>query len=394
MSSTTAQRQDGPGWPIRPAAAASDSSATLTGALLSPQALRWYFGAVFSLFWAASSVTSILGGDGPLPWRLAGVVLLVVYCAAFVVAPPLAWTFAATGRLVTCAGLLALSFTLLPWLDRGTVTGLWTYVGVLVGMCVFTWSATLAMVGGLAMIALAVRVGDDGWTETSIVVPVLIVSLSLMMATFARTIATVNQLRATQAELEILTAERERSRVARDIHDILGHSLTVIAVKSELAGRLLDADPERARAEIADVESLARGALKDVRATVAGFRATTASGELAAARGALTAAGVTPELPSSTDAVLPAHRELVGWVIREGVTNVVRHAHASRCRVRLTAAQVEIADDGVGPRPGSASSTGLVGLSERVEAAGGRMSIGTSELGGFSLRVHLPEESR
>ncbi|WP_258060748.1 sensor histidine kinase [Rathayibacter rathayi] len=253
---------------------------------------------------------------------------------------------------------------------------------------------TVALIGTLALVALAVRIDGGGWTETAFVVPVIILSISLMMATFARTIATVHELQATRAELEVLTAERERSQVARDIHDVLGHSLTVITVKSELAGRLLDADPTRARTEIADVESLARGALADVRATVSGFRATTASGALAAARGALSAAGIAADLPSSTDTVLPQHRELVGWVIREGVTNVVRHSGASLCRIRLTACEVEIADDGTGPQPGTAGSTGLAGLRERVEAAGGQLSVGTSGLGGFRLAATLPQGTR
>jgi two-component system sensor histidine kinase DesK len=106
--------------------------------------------------------------------------------------------------------------------------------------------------------------------------------------------------------------------MARDVHDILGHSLTVITVKSELAARLMDVDPQRARSEIEDVETIARGALADVRTTVSGVRATTASGELVAARAALDAAGIEAELPLSTDNVPAANTELVGWVIREG----------------------------------------------------------------------------
>jgi two-component system, NarL family, sensor histidine kinase DesK len=209
------------------------------------------------------------------------------------------------------------------------------------------------------------------------------------MAAFARTTATIAQLRDTQAELELLAVERERNRMGRDLHDILGHSLTVITVKAELAGRLVDADPERARAEIGEVEGLARGALADVRATVAGFRGVNVSGELAAARSALTAAGIVADLPSSTDTVAADCRELAGWVIREGVTNVVRHSGASTCRISFRGREVEVADDGVGPSASATTSTGLSGLRERVEAVGGRMSVGRSDLGGFSLRVAL-----
>ncbi|WP_241560478.1 sensor histidine kinase [Rathayibacter iranicus] len=362
------------------------------GMFWTPLARRWYIGAVLSLFWVYMTLPSVLAFP-EWPGRVAGVALIAGFSIAFLVAPPIAWTVAPRGRALICAGMLALSLTLLPWLGRD-VTGLWTYVGVVVGMCLFSWWLTLGIIGALALVALALRCDGSAGTEGTVVVPVIIFSISLMMATFARTIATVDQLRTTRAELEVLTAERERSRVARDIHDILGHSLTVIAVKSELAGHLLAADPARARAEIADVESLARGALADVRATVSGFRATTASGALAAARDALSAAGISADLPASTDAVLPQHHELAGWVIREGVTNVLRHSAASHCRIRLTPCEVDIADDGVGLQEGTANSTGLAGLRERVEAAGGHLSVGMSELGGFRLAATLPRGVR
>jgi two-component system sensor histidine kinase DesK len=125
-----------------------------------------------------------------------------------------------------------------------------------------------------------------------------------------------------------------------------------------------------------------------VRATVAGFRGVSVSGELAAARVALSAADIALEAPATTDAVPPEHRELAGWVVREGVTNVVRHAQARRCRIRLDSRRVSVEDDGVGPTE-SAAGTGLTGLRERVDAAGGMLSIGRSDLGGFRLEVTL-----
>jgi len=287
-----------------------------------------------------------------------------------------------------CAALFAPTFLLFPRLGWGIV-GACTHVGVPNGMCVFPWRLTWPLILGLGILALVMNGLTDGWSENILYLPAIIVSISLMMAAFARTTAAMNQLRATQAQLEGLAVERERGRVARDIHDILGHSLTVITVKSELAGRLIDVDPARAKSEIAEVETLARGALADVRATVAGVRGVTVSGELASARSALTAAGIRAELPSSTDTVPLDSRELAGWVVREGVTNVLRHSAASVCRITLGARGVEIADDGVGPPESAASSSGLSGLRERVETAGGRMSVGRSDLGGFSLRVEL-----
>ncbi len=138
-----------------------------------------------------------------------------------------------------------------------------------------------------------------------------------------------------EAENARLAVADERNRFARDLHDILGHSLTVITVKAELANRLLDVDPARARAELVDLERLSRDALADVRRAVEGYRDLTLPGELARAREALRAAEIDADLPKSTDEVPSELRELFAWTVREGVTNVIRHSGASRCTVRL-----------------------------------------------------------
>lgn len=378
----------GPDWPVRPPSAAFAADARLPRALWTRGVVSWYTGAVFALLWLLSVGQDVVDASGSTVTAVFGVALVCLFGVAFLIAPPIAWTLPARGRMWVCAALLALSFTLFPWIGWG-VAGMWTYVGVTVGMCVFPWRITWPVVGGLGLVALVTAGLTDGWTEGILWLPAIIVSISFMMAAFARTTAAMNELRATQAQLEAMAIERERGRVARDIHDILGHSLTVITVKTELAGRLVDVDPARAKAEIGEVEVLARGALADVRSTVAGFRQVSVTGELAAARAALGAAGIRLDAPSSTDAVDPAHRELAGWIVREGVTNVVRHSSATLCRIRLDGDAVEIADDGVGPTEASETSTGLSGLRERVEAAHGTMTVGRSDLGGFRLRVML-----
>jgi two-component system sensor histidine kinase DesK len=176
----------------------------------------------------------------------------------------------------------------------------------------------------------------------------------------------VDLVRAREENARLAVAE-ERSRLARDLHDILGHSLTVITVKAELAGRLLDVDPARARSELADVERLGREALADVRQAVEGYREVTLPGELARARAALAAADITADLPGSADEPRGELRELFAWAVREGVTNVVRHSRARSCRVVLDATSVAVLDDGVGP-PIEASGNGLRGLRERAAA--------------------------
>ncbi|WP_415074695.1 sensor histidine kinase, partial [Microbacterium sp.] len=378
----------GPDWPVGRAAAAVPPEAGLPTLLVARGSRGWYLGGGISLIWLVSvAQTAVTVSANALQAALA-VALVILFGAAFLVAAPIVWSLHGTGRLIVPAALFALTFSLFPWLGW-QIPALWTYVGVIVGIGVLRWAVTFFVVVGLGMLALVTAGASRGWTESILWTPLIIVSISLMMAGFSRNLAAMNELRATQRQLELMAVERERGRVARDIHDILGHSLTVITVKAELAGRLTEVDPQRARAEIAEVETLARAALADVRATVAGVRSVTVSGELAAAKAALAAAGIAGELPGSTEAIPPERRELAGWVLREGVTNVVRHSRASVCRIRLSPHEVEIADDGVGPQDGSAASSGIRGLRERVEAAGGHLAVGRSDLGGFSLRVSM-----
>lgn len=383
----------GPGWPVRSPSSAwapgSRNAGASLRALWSRGAVSWYVGGGIALLWLVSTAQDVVAESPTFVQAGWGVTLVVVFALAFLAAAPLAWTLPGGWRLLVCAALFALSFALFPWIGWD-IAGMWTYVGVIVGLCVFRWDLTWPILVGLGVLALVTAGIGRGWSEDILWLPAIIVSVSMMMAAFARTTAAMNELRATQSRLEELAVERERGRVSRDLHDILGHSLTVITVKSELAGRLVDADPARARAEIADVESLARGALADVRATVAGNRGLTLASELAAARVALSAAAIAADLPSSADAIVADRSELAGWVVREGVTNVVRHSAASVCRITFDAHEVQVDDDGVGTEEeGVRVGNGLDGLRERVEAAGGRMSVGRSDLGGFRLRVKL-----
>jgi two-component system sensor histidine kinase DesK len=380
-----------PGWPIlRPADVPGPTTWTAVRRSLASRGARsWYLGGGISLIWLISAGQDIVTASGSWVSAALGIALVVVYGLGFLVSGPIEWALPASGRVAVVAALFALSLLLIPWLGW-QIPGIWTFVGVAWGMAALPWRATWIGIVALTILAIVCEtVAQGGFTDNVLWVPAIILSISLMMAAFAQTQATTARLRATQRHVEALAAERERGRVARDLHDILGHSLTVIAAKSELGERLVDLDPERAKSEMADVASLARGALADVRATVAGFRGMSVGGELAAVRVALDAADIALEAPVNADAVGPEHRELAGWVLREGVTNVIRHAHATRCRVRLDAASVTIDDDGVGPTTSGSGGSGLTGLRERVDAAGGTLSIGRSDLGGFRLEVRL-----
>jgi two-component system sensor histidine kinase DesK len=192
----------------------------------------------------------------------------------------------------------------------------------------------------------------------------------------------------------------ERLRIARDLHDLLGHSLSLIALKSELAGRLALQAPERAASEIRDIESAARTALAEVRAAIADYRQSTLVSELASARELLAAAGISYRYEGEEDARLalpPPVEAALAWAVREGVTNVIRHSHARHCVIRLTRASAEVAveieDDGVGAPPDDAAGmtgSGLRGLAQRVAAIGGRYEAGPRAGGGFHLAVYAP----
>jgi len=386
--SATRDDLDGTGWDVRPVP--TSSTTPTTRELLTARAARgWYVGGSISLIWLFIVATEAVAAADTAVSSAVVIALLVLFAASFLMAIPVSRLLPLRLRLLPAAWLFLLSFTLFPWIGWD-VRGVWSYVGVAIGMAVVRLRTTWTLLLVLGATALVTGVISDGWTEGVLFLPAIIVSISAMMAAFGRNIAAMNALRATRDQMAQMAVERERSRVARDLHDILGHSLTVITVKTELAGRLIDVDPARARAEIGEVEALARGALADVRATVAGYRGITVAGELAAARQALDAAGIAAELPTATENVPAERRELAGWIVREGVTNVIRHAHASRCRVRLSGRSVSIEDDGVGPASGAGTAgSGLIGLRERVEAAGGRLTLGRSEWGGFLLKVTL-----
>ena len=229
-----------------------------------------------------------------------------------------------------------------------------------------------------------------------------------------RSLATARDLRQAQNEMSRFTAvAEERLRIARDLHDLLGHNLSLIALKAELAGRLVGAAPERAAAEIGDVERVARTALQEVREAVAGYRQPTLESELRNSREMLAAAGIASvrEGTAGVLEVLPQPVEAaLAWTVREGVTNVIRHSRAHTCVIRGMRtdglAGVEILDDGSArllnrpltaestPLPAVASGNGLRGLAERVARLGGQIEAGPRPEGGFRLAVAVPLAAR
>ncbi|WP_075028774.1 sensor histidine kinase [Streptomyces mirabilis] len=213
-----------------------------------------------------------------------------------------------------------------------------------------------------------------------------------------RTTIALREARATVAQL---AANEERLRLARDLHDLLGHSLSLITLKSELAGRMLPDHPEKAAQQVADIEQVSRQALVDVREAVTGYRRPRLSGELAGAQVALTAAGVTADLPAEPDLtdVAEESESALAWALREAVTNVVRHSGARRCTVELVRRQtldgpmleLSVEDDGSGGS-GHGPGNGLTGLTERLEKAGGALEAGRVRHG-FRLVARVPAQA-
>jgi len=244
----------------------------------------------------------------------------------------------------------------------------------------------LAVVAILGVEAWLLRMHPATW------IPGIVVGLMIGAANifFAEQHRNQRQLRLAHDEVERLAKLAERERIARDLHDLLGHTLSVIALKAELAGRLLERDPAAAAAEIAEVQRVSREALAEVRRAVEGYRERGLAAELMGARRALAAAGVAVEEEVEAERLPAAVEGVLALALREAVTNVIRHAHATRCRVTLARrgpeVVLEVADDGRGGL--AAEGVGLSGMRERTEALGGRLQ--RSGEGGTTIRLTLP----
>ncbi len=272
-------------------------------------------------------------------------------------------------------------------------TLLFVYVVAAAGM-LLPPAGAVAVIG---IIAAAVGVGlaatgSDSSTVAAYTLTALAVGAT--MTALGSTTRANRELQSAREELARLAVSEERLRIARDLHDLLGHTLSLIALKSELATKLVESDPRRAQAELADVQRVTRQALAEVRATVHDYRRLAFADALVGARATLSAAGIDCRIDSSTPA-LPAEIESVlAWAVREATTNVVRHSGARACTITLAtdvdAVSLRVDDDGAPAATGSADGAGLAGLAERARRLHGTLEAGARPAGGFRLRLTLP----
>jgi two-component system sensor histidine kinase DesK len=254
----------------------------------------------------------------------------------------------------------------------------------------------------LASAVYALQLGWDAFARSwPDLIPFAVIGIGMILVN--RLVVTVRELQTARREIAQLAAAeavaKERLRFARDLHDLLGHSLSSITLKSELAGRLLPDIPEtrKAAAEVRDIQGIARGALREVREAVAGYRQPVLSEELIGAKAMLEAAGIACRIDNSAGLLPNSVEGVLAWAVREGTTNVIRHSHADRCEIRVMRdggwVYSEITDDGRGSSAEGdrmTAGSGLSGLAERVEASGGDFEAGPLREGGFHLRVSLP----
>ncbi|NUW45454.1 sensor histidine kinase [Nonomuraea rhodomycinica] len=339
-------------------------------------------------------------------------------------------TFGRPGRWTyPLLGFTTLLAVALPPIFGGAWLALPVYMSVAYAMTLPKRGAAVAVAGmGVTIVVLGGLMGTDPGTLLLFVFQVA--TLGVLFTNVRNTRLLVSRLREAQGEVARLAAGEERLRIARDLHDLLGHSLSLIAMKAELAGRLAEESP-RALREIRDIEEVARQALVEVREAVTGYRQRGLAEAVDGARAALESAGTDTVVRLTGTPLPPALDGLLAWAVREGSTNVLRHSGARRCEIAVTydgaEATLEITDDGRGHAGSGASQeayrltgpvgegegdgpagpvgegkgdgpvgsvgegegNGLAGLAERVAAAGGTMTAGRVR-GGFRLVVRVP----
>ncbi|HMB44161.1 MAG TPA: sensor histidine kinase [Luteimonas sp.] len=332
-------------------------------------------------------ITPLLGPPDAFPhWRVPTLASFAVFLWLF-------WHAYYRNRrhLIACVlGIAAIGFALTP-INPGA-QGYLIYACAFLAFCLPPRQAVLGMAG--IMIGYSVEWLALGLPWLLLLNAIVVgIAVGLMNVSYARKMQTDAALKLSHEEVRRLAALSERERIGRDLHDLLGHTLSLVALKSELAGKLIASDPAAARREIVEVTRVARDALTQVRSAVTGIRAAGLAAELASARLLLETDAVAFHYDIAPVALPQAQEIVLAMTLREAVTNIQRHARARSARVTLVldadAVVLRIVDDGRGGA--IAPGNGLSGMRERIEALGGRLRVESGAQGTcVDARLPLP----
>ena len=340
----------------------------------------WLMAVVWLVF-LVFPIAELVRSEAALPWLVVAWCGVAAFALAYVVGSVLGmrhpWHSTPKIALVTFPLLLvfgALTLPALGWSALGFLPFIMSFASYGMGWK-WHWPVT-ACAFGLALVALIVVENKSGVIWLLVMVFVLGVVNTVNVWLISRSV------QSERLRLDLATSH-EREAISRDVHDLIGHSLTVVKLKAELASKLIDHDPERAKAELADITHLTGEAISGVRATVTGLRASTLAEQLAASRSAVETAGLALDVDGNAEALSTAQSLTASWVLREATTNILRHAGASRVTVELRAGTMRVADNGRGHS--GATGNGLRGMAERASAAGATLAVGPVAGGGTEV---------
>ncbi len=338
---------------------------------------------VWLIFMAFFLFQPVLGRAGAKEWIVTGVasvVFVAIYFGVFWAKPPLTYllliSMAAMGIGLAnfnqgSSVFIIFCSSFIPWVAGTTRRAM----------------AALAFLIVVLAVDAALFHTPVGFWATSMVVALGVAGSNIH---FAEKNRADTKLRMAHTEIEHLAKVAERERIARDLHDVLGHTLSLIIVKSTLAGKLIDKYPEKAKDEIADIEKASRDAMAEIRSTLRGYSTYKLIEEIQRAKSTLGSAGIAAESETAEVNMSPAQESVVALIMREAVTNVVRHSHARTCRLKLAAENgacvLSVEDDGRGGN--HTEGNGLRGMRERIEALGGTVVRDTTA--GTRLRFEFP----
>ncbi|MEE4175697.1 MAG: histidine kinase [Xanthomonadales bacterium] len=293
-------------------------------------------------------------------------------------------------RLVTIAGLMVLASATAPFVNGNSV-----FLIYAVASAGFLRPMRLSMV--VFVLCAAVYVAGAAWVERHPLemAVAMLLAIIIWFSCYSSSESIFEHERAERARaLDLQQASLiERERIARDLHDLLGHTLTLVSLKADLVERLMDSDPDKARTELRTLQAGSREALADVRSALSGLTATTIRAELENAAAALGAAGVALTVHGNAPILDPERESAFGLMLREAVTNIIRHSSATQAEIRFALEDgvhsLEVTDNG--EAEAFIEGNGLTGLRRRLEQIGGMLSVHRAEATGVQLRAMLPQ---